>query len=95
MGLRPMLDHHPLLRKLDAFSPLSDGDRRFLAQLVAHPVAVPARTDMIRDGERPHGAFMSSKASPAGTKSCPTGAGRCSHSSFLATSPILTSTWSA
>jgi CRP-like cAMP-binding protein len=54
----PMPDDHPLLRKLDALSPLSDEDRRFLAQVVAHPMAVPARTDLIREGDRPHGVFV-------------------------------------
>ena len=53
-----MPDHNPLLRKLAALSPLSDEDRRHLAQVAAHPVAVPARTDLIREGDTPRGVFL-------------------------------------
>ena len=53
-----MPDHNPLLRKLAALSPLSDEDRRHLAQVAAHPVAVPARTDLIREGNTPRGVFL-------------------------------------
>lgn len=53
-----MQDHDPLLRKLDALAPLSDEDRRLLAQVAANPVAVPARTDLIRDGDPPQGVFL-------------------------------------
>ena len=49
---------HPLLRKLAALSPLSDGDRRLLVQVAAHPVAIPARTDLIREGDTPRGVFL-------------------------------------
>ncbi|GAB6842921.1 CRP-like cAMP-binding protein [Methylorubrum rhodinum] len=52
-----MLDH-PLLRKLAALSPLSDEDRRHLTQVAAHPVAVPTRTDLIREGDTPRGVFL-------------------------------------
>ncbi len=49
---------HPLLRKLAALSPLSDEDRRLLAQVAAHPVAIPGRTDLIREGDTPRGVFL-------------------------------------
>ncbi|SFE91729.1 Crp/Fnr family transcriptional regulator [Methylobacterium sp. yr596] len=53
-----MPDHHPLLRKLAALSPLSVEERHVLARVVAHPVAIPARTDLVRDGDQPRGAFI-------------------------------------
>jgi hypothetical protein len=44
---------NPLTRKLEIFAPLSSEDRRFLADLAGHGRRVDARTDIIREGERP------------------------------------------
>jgi CRP-like cAMP-binding protein len=43
----------PLTRKLENFAPLSREDRRVLANAVRQSRRVPARTDIIREGERP------------------------------------------
>ena len=53
-----MRDHHPLPRKLAALSPLSEADKALLMRVAAHPVAVPARTDLIREGDPPQGVFL-------------------------------------
>jgi CRP-like cAMP-binding protein len=43
----------PLTRKLENFAPLSGEDRRILAEATRESRLVPARTDIIREGERP------------------------------------------
>ena len=43
-----------LTRKLENFAPLSGEDRRFLAELARPSRLVRARTDLIREGDRPN-----------------------------------------
>jgi CRP-like cAMP-binding protein len=43
----------PLTRKLENFAPLSSEDRRILAEIASQSRRVAARTDIIREGERP------------------------------------------
>jgi CRP-like cAMP-binding protein len=43
----------PLTQKLENFAPLSSDDRRFLAEIARPGRSVAARTDIIREGERP------------------------------------------
>lgn len=44
---------NPLIRKLEAFGPLPDDDKRFLASLVRSPRTVGAHVDLIREGDTP------------------------------------------
>ena len=44
---------NPLTRKLENFAPLSSEDRRFLSELARPDRRVDARTDIIREGDRP------------------------------------------
>lgn len=45
-------------RKLEQFAPLGDEDRRVLDSIVARVRQVRARTDLIREGERPKGVHL-------------------------------------
>ncbi|KQP43026.1 hypothetical protein ASF49_03385 [Methylobacterium sp. Leaf104] len=49
---------NPFICKLHGFVPLSAADREHLRQLTENAVAVPARTDLIREGDRPGGVFL-------------------------------------
>jgi len=51
-------DANPFIRKLHGFVPLSSADRGHLQRLTDETVAVPARTDLIREGDRPGGVFL-------------------------------------
>ncbi len=51
-------DANPFIRKLHGFVPLSSADRGHLQRLTEEAVAVPARTDLIREGDRPGGVFL-------------------------------------
>ena len=48
----------PLTRKLEGFGTLGAEDRAWLAQLCDGAFVVPARTDMIREGDVPNGLFV-------------------------------------
>ncbi len=89
-----MQDHDPLLRKLDALAPLSDEDRRLLAQVAANPVAVPARTDLIRDGDPPQGVFLVLEGIACRYKLLPDGARQILALLVRVTSATSTSPWS-
>jgi CRP-like cAMP-binding protein len=47
-----------LARKLECFQPLSQADRDFLDGLITNVREVPARTDIIGEGERPHDVHL-------------------------------------
>lgn len=49
---------NPLIRKLEAFAPLSDEDRALLERVGAEPYAVVAGTDLVREGDRPDGVYL-------------------------------------
>jgi CRP-like cAMP-binding protein len=49
---------NPLILKLESLATLSDEDRAALNSLSAHPRAVPARTDLIREGDAPNGVYL-------------------------------------
>ncbi|MGU3360150.1 helix-turn-helix domain-containing protein [Methylobacterium sp. M6A4_1b] len=49
---------NPFIRKLHGFVPLSAADREHLHRLTENAVPVPARTDLIREGDRPGGVFL-------------------------------------
>lgn len=53
-----MLDHNPLIRKLESLASLSVEERTLLEQVTANPVAVAPRTDLIREGDPPRGVFL-------------------------------------
>ncbi|WP_342153278.1 Crp/Fnr family transcriptional regulator [Methylorubrum sp. SB2] len=53
-----MTDDNPLVRKLASFAPLTDDDRHLLERVTANPMAVPARTDLIREGDAPRGVYL-------------------------------------
>lgn len=47
-----------VIRKLEAFAPLSDEDRAMLERVGAEPYAVAAGTDLVREGDRPDGVYL-------------------------------------
>jgi CRP-like cAMP-binding protein len=47
-----------LTRKLEGFGPLGDDDRRLLDELTTNVHEVPARTDLIREGDRPEDVHL-------------------------------------
>ena len=49
---------NPLVRKLESFTILSDGDRTVLEGISGHPRTVAARTDLIREGDKPKSLFL-------------------------------------
>lgn len=49
---------NPLIRKLENLTPLSAEDRSLLEQLSSRTRPVRARTDLIREGDSPQGAFL-------------------------------------
>jgi CRP-like cAMP-binding protein len=49
---------NPLIRKLERFAVLSEADRALLEQISASPRTVPARTDLVREGDKPEGVFL-------------------------------------
>ncbi|WP_342152272.1 Crp/Fnr family transcriptional regulator [Methylorubrum sp. SB2] len=53
-----MSDHNPLIRKLASLTQLAEGDKRLLEEITAHPVVVPAKKDLIREGDAPLGVFL-------------------------------------
>lgn len=46
------------IRKLEAFMPLTDAEKLDLARISAKPCLVPARTDLIREGQPPNGVIL-------------------------------------
>ncbi|MCJ2035055.1 Crp/Fnr family transcriptional regulator [Methylobacterium sp. J-068] len=52
------VDENPFVRKLHGFVPLSGADRARLHRLTLDAIAVPARTDLIREGDAPGGVFL-------------------------------------
>ena len=53
-----LADANPFIRKLHGFVPLTSADRERLQRLTDEAVAVPARIDLIREGDRPGGVFL-------------------------------------
>ncbi|MDN3572966.1 Crp/Fnr family transcriptional regulator [Methylobacterium longum] len=49
---------NPFLRKLERFVPLSDEDRVVLLKVSENAQAVPARTDLVQEGDPPAGVFL-------------------------------------
>ena len=49
---------NPLVRKLEAFAPLSSEDRSVLAEITTHAREVPARTDLIQEGDKPSSVYL-------------------------------------
>lgn len=49
---------NPLIRKLEAFTSLSDADRAALERISADPRRVMPGTDLIREGDKPRGVFL-------------------------------------
>ena len=49
---------NPLILKLESLASLSDDDRAVLNEISAHPLSVPARTDLIREGDPPNGVYL-------------------------------------
>jgi CRP-like cAMP-binding protein/ActR/RegA family two-component response regulator len=56
----PKLDTtaNPLIRKLEGFTTLSDGDRVILARISAETRLVAPGTDLVREGDKPEGVFL-------------------------------------
>ena len=46
------------IRKLDAFVPLSDAEKAYLARISAKPSLVEARTELVSEGSVPDGVFL-------------------------------------
>src|ERR1700712_3673634 len=46
------------LRKLEGFVPLPEADRAALLKVSENAQAVPARTDLVQEGDPPAGAFL-------------------------------------
>ena len=57
-----------LIRKLRNFGPLSDKDKHILSNLIVDTQDIPAREDIVREGDRPRIRASSSEVSPAATK---------------------------
>ena len=49
---------NPLARKLQAFAPLASADLHSLDELLTNVREVPARTDLIREGDKPSDVFL-------------------------------------
>jgi len=62
-----------LTRKLENFAPLSGEDRRFLAELARPSRLVRARTDLIREGDRPNDVRLVSEGFACRYKILPAG----------------------
>lgn len=50
--------HNPLVHKLQGFAHLSEVDRAALEDLSAPVEAVPAHTDLVREGDNPKGILL-------------------------------------
>src|SRR5919199_5921213 len=49
---------NPLILKLESLATLSADDRAVLERISAKPQLVPARTDLIREGDKPDGVYL-------------------------------------
>jgi CRP-like cAMP-binding protein len=49
---------NPLIRKLEAFTSLSDADRAMLARISAEPRRIAPGSDLVREGDAPEGVFL-------------------------------------
>jgi CRP-like cAMP-binding protein len=49
---------NPWIRKLENFAPLSDEDKRYLAEIGSQPKRVEADTDIISEGDRPDNVHL-------------------------------------
>jgi CRP-like cAMP-binding protein len=57
-GSKPDAADNPFLRKLEGFVPLPDEDRAALLKLSENAQAIPARTDLVCEGDPPAGVFL-------------------------------------
>jgi CRP-like cAMP-binding protein len=55
---RPDAANNPFLRKLEGFVPLQEADRAALLKASQNAQAIPAGTDLIREGDPPKGACL-------------------------------------
>ncbi|MHC2103613.1 Crp/Fnr family transcriptional regulator [Methylobacterium sp. CM6246] len=55
---KPEATDNPLIRKLGAFTFLSDADQTTLARISAEPRQVMPGTDLVREGDAPDGVFL-------------------------------------
>jgi len=58
MNSLPDAADNPFLRKLEGFTSLPDEDRAALLKVSENAQAVPARTDLIQEGDPPAGVFL-------------------------------------
>ena len=66
--------NNPLIRKLEAFTALSNADRITLARISAEPRRVTPGTDLVREGDAPEGVFLVMKGMAVRHKLRATGA---------------------
>jgi CRP-like cAMP-binding protein len=57
-GSKPEAADNPFLRKLEGFVPLPEADRAALRKVSENAQAIPARTDLVREGAPPAGVFL-------------------------------------
>ncbi|TXM97319.1 Crp/Fnr family transcriptional regulator [Methylobacterium sp. WL64] len=55
---RPDAANNPFLRKLEGFEPLPEADRAALLKISENAQTIPARTDLVREGDPPAGVFL-------------------------------------